>query len=52
MTRWLLWCMVGGLVGLTLLALGQKAAEPSSGVYVCTSVQSPTLLQVEGVGTV
>jgi len=44
--------MVGGLVGLTLLALGQKAAEPSSGVYVCTSVQSPTLLQVEGVGTV
>jgi len=52
MARWLVWLMVGGLVGLTLLALAQKAPEPTSGVYVCASVQSPTLLQVEGVGTV
>jgi hypothetical protein len=52
MARWLVWLMVGGLVGLTLLALAQKAPEPTSEVYVCASVQSPTLLQVEGVGTV
>ncbi len=52
MARWLVWLMVGGLAGLTLLALAQKAPEPTSGVYVCASVQSPTLLQVEGVGTV
>lgn len=52
MTRWLLSLMVSGLIGLTLLALAQNAPEPKSGVYVCSAVQSPTLLQLEGVGTV
>jgi hypothetical protein len=39
------------LLGLVVLA-GQEPAKVQSGVYLCSAVESPSLLQVEGVGTV
>lgn len=53
MARWLSWttvCLLA-LLGLVVLA-GQEPAKVQSGVYLCSSVESPTLLQVEGVGSV
>jgi hypothetical protein len=39
------------LLGLVVLA-GQEPAKVQSGIYLCSAVESPSLLQVEGVGTV
>ncbi len=53
MARWLSWttfCLLA-LLGLVVLA-GQEPAKVQSGVYLCSSVESPTLMQVEGVGSV
>ncbi|MFN3422417.1 MAG: hypothetical protein ACK40X_11915, partial [Armatimonadota bacterium] len=53
MTRWIGWttiCLLA-LLGLVVLA-GQEPVKVQSGVYLCSSVESPALLQVEGVGSV
>ncbi|MCX7643170.1 MAG: thermonuclease family protein [Armatimonadetes bacterium] len=53
MARWLSWvtaCLLA-LLGLVVLA-GQEPAKVQSGVYLCSSAESPSLLQVEGVGSV
>jgi hypothetical protein len=53
MTKWLGWATIVtlALLGLVVLA-GQEPAKVQSGVYLCSAVESPSLLQVEGVGTV
>jgi len=53
MARWLGWTIVCllALLGLVVLA-GQEPAKVQSGVYLCSSVETPALLQVEGVGSV
>jgi hypothetical protein len=53
MTKWLGWATIVtlALLGLIVLA-GQEPAKVQSGVYLCSGVESPSLLQVEGVGTV
>ncbi|MGQ9461470.1 MAG: hypothetical protein ACUVTP_06625 [Candidatus Fervidibacter sp.] len=53
MARWLGWAtiLVLALLGLVVMA-GQEPAKVQSGVYLCSAVESPTLLQVEVVGTV
>ncbi len=53
MTKWLGWTTIVtlALLGLVVLA-GQEPAKVQSGVYLCSAVESPSLLQVEGVGTV
>jgi hypothetical protein len=53
MTKWLGWATIVALalLGLVVLA-GQEPAKVQSGVYLCSGVESPSLLQVEGVGTV
>ncbi|MCX7968155.1 MAG: thermonuclease family protein [Armatimonadetes bacterium] len=53
MARWLGWATVCLLVLLGLVVwAGQEPAKVQSGVYLCSSVESPSLLQVEGVGNV
>lgn len=53
MARWLGWVTIAvlALLGLVVIA-GQEPAKVQSGVYLCSAVESPTLLQVEVVGTV
>lgn len=53
MARWLGWVtvLVLALLGLVVIA-GQEPAKVQSGVYLCSAVESPNLLQVEVVGTV
>jgi len=53
MKKWLGWTgvVVLALLGLVVLA-GQEPAKVQSGVYLCSAVESPSLLQVEGVGSV
>ena len=53
MTKWFGWATIVtlALLGLVVLA-GQEPAKVQSGVYLCSAVESPSLLQVEGVGTV
>jgi len=53
MAKWFGWATVVALalLGLVVLA-GQEPAKVQSGVYLCSAVESPSLLQVEGVGSV
>lgn len=53
MARRLGWVVILALAlaGLVVLA-GQEPLKVQSGVYLCSAVESPTTLQVEGVGTV
>ncbi len=53
MMRWFGWAVVLVLAtfGLVVLA-GQEPIKVQSGVYLCSAVESPTLLQVEGIGVV
>jgi hypothetical protein len=53
MAKWFGWATIVALalLGLVVLA-GQEPAKVQSGVYLCSAVESPSLLQVEGVGTV
>ncbi len=53
MARWFGWTIVVTLACLALVALfAQEPPKVQSGVYLCSATESPTLLQVEGVGTV
>lgn len=53
MARWIGWTTICLLAfwGLVVL-VGQEPAKVQSGVYLCSSAESPALLQVEGVGSV
>jgi hypothetical protein len=53
MTKWFGWATIVALalLGLVVLA-GQEPAKVQSGVYLCSAVESPSLIEVEGVGTV
>ncbi len=53
MTKWLGLTTIAVLALVGLVALvGQEPVKVQSGVHICSSVESPTVLQVEGVGTV
>lgn len=56
MARWFGWSAVVSLIVVTLFVLvGQEPTQPApakSGFYTCSLVQSPKVLQVEGIGTV
>lgn len=52
MVRWLGWSLIVTIVSVGLVVWAVQEPTVPSGVYLCSAVESPTLLQVEGVGAV